>query len=268
MTDKKISQLTASTTPLAGTETLPIVQSGETKKVSVADLTVGRVTTVSRIIATGGLGTPSSNAQYGWNSTQGAIIAGTGTSYDVLLQNKTNQSVLGIVTGTRDAEMTAGNLRFSSGKGIDFSADANAAGMTSELLNDYEVGTWTPVYSGLSGSIGSTAYATNGQLGRYTKIGNVVYVSARVVLSNKGSWTGTVLIGGLPFAPLSSPNPNPAVGAIETRFVTFSEYLVTNFSASGVFIAEMVSGGQVTNLDASAVANNSGFIFTGFYIIN
>ena len=42
MADLKISQLTAATTPLAGTEVLPIVQSSSTKKVSVADLTAGR----------------------------------------------------------------------------------------------------------------------------------------------------------------------------------------------------------------------------------
>ncbi len=36
MADKKISQLTAAATPLAGTEVLPIVQSGSTVKVSVA----------------------------------------------------------------------------------------------------------------------------------------------------------------------------------------------------------------------------------------
>lgn len=39
MADKKISALTAVTTPLAGTEVLPIVQSGTTKKVSVSELT-------------------------------------------------------------------------------------------------------------------------------------------------------------------------------------------------------------------------------------
>lgn len=42
MADKKISALTAATTPLAGTEVLPIVQSGSTVKVSVANLTAGR----------------------------------------------------------------------------------------------------------------------------------------------------------------------------------------------------------------------------------
>jgi hypothetical protein len=42
MADLKISALPASTTPLAGTEVLPIVQSGTTVQVSVANLTAGR----------------------------------------------------------------------------------------------------------------------------------------------------------------------------------------------------------------------------------
>ena len=42
MADKKISQLTGASTPLAGTEVLPIVQSGATVKVAVSDLTAAR----------------------------------------------------------------------------------------------------------------------------------------------------------------------------------------------------------------------------------
>jgi hypothetical protein len=42
MADKKISQLTGATTPVAGTEVLPIVQGGNTVKVSIANLTAGR----------------------------------------------------------------------------------------------------------------------------------------------------------------------------------------------------------------------------------
>jgi hypothetical protein len=43
MANSKISALTSATTPLAGTETLPIVQSSTTKQVSVANLTAGRI---------------------------------------------------------------------------------------------------------------------------------------------------------------------------------------------------------------------------------
>ena len=42
MADKKISALTAASTPLAGTEVLPIVQGGSTVKVSISDVTAGR----------------------------------------------------------------------------------------------------------------------------------------------------------------------------------------------------------------------------------
>jgi hypothetical protein len=42
MADLKISALTSASTPLAGTEVLPLVQSSTTKKVAVSDLTAGR----------------------------------------------------------------------------------------------------------------------------------------------------------------------------------------------------------------------------------
>jgi len=45
MANSKISALTSATTPLAGTETLPVVQSSTTKQVSVANLTAGRAVT-------------------------------------------------------------------------------------------------------------------------------------------------------------------------------------------------------------------------------
>ena len=49
MADLKISALTAATTPLAGTEVLPIVQGGVTTKVAVSDLTAGRAVTASSV---------------------------------------------------------------------------------------------------------------------------------------------------------------------------------------------------------------------------
>lgn len=57
MADTKISALTAATTPLAGTEVLPIVQSGVTKQVSVANLTAGRTVSASTFTSTVATGT-------------------------------------------------------------------------------------------------------------------------------------------------------------------------------------------------------------------
>jgi len=50
VSNSKISALTSATTPLAGTEVLPIVQSGATKQVSVANLTAGRTQTSNGIV--------------------------------------------------------------------------------------------------------------------------------------------------------------------------------------------------------------------------
>lgn len=52
MADLKISQLTGATTPLAGTEVLPIVQSNTTVKVSVANLTAGRDVSMQNLTVT------------------------------------------------------------------------------------------------------------------------------------------------------------------------------------------------------------------------
>jgi len=54
MADSKISALPASTTPLAGTEVLPIVQSSATKQVSVANLTAGRAISATQLTLTTG----------------------------------------------------------------------------------------------------------------------------------------------------------------------------------------------------------------------
>jgi hypothetical protein len=51
MADKKISALTGATTPLAGTEVLPIVQSGTTVKVAVSNLTSGRAVDMLSLVA-------------------------------------------------------------------------------------------------------------------------------------------------------------------------------------------------------------------------
>ena len=51
--DVKISGLPAATTPLAGTEVLPIVQSATTKKVSIDNLTAGKSVSATSFVPTG-----------------------------------------------------------------------------------------------------------------------------------------------------------------------------------------------------------------------
>jgi hypothetical protein len=75
MADKKISALSSATTPLAGTEVLPIVQSGATVKVAVSDLTAGRAVSATQITLTTGNVIVASGQGVDFSATPG-----TGTS--------------------------------------------------------------------------------------------------------------------------------------------------------------------------------------------
>ena len=91
----------------------------------------------------------------------------------------------------------SGNLYFPAGQGIDFSATAGTG--TSELFDDYEEGTWTPSYiaSTTNPTFSNYAFAT----GYYTKVGQLVYVSARMRTNGYNSdGSGDLRIGGLPYS--------------------------------------------------------------------
>lgn len=97
--------------------------------------------------------------------------------------------------GTKKLETTSTGIAVTGG--IDFSANANVSGMTSELLDDYEEGEFTPAYSPANGAFGGS-YLT--QKGRYTKIGRQVHVEFQLVANfTNGTQSGNVQVSGLPF---------------------------------------------------------------------
>lgn len=176
MADLKISALTAASTPLAGTEVLPIVQSSATVKVATNDLTVRNI---------------RANATTGILQVTGPAAASTRVM-TVPDANFTAARTDAAQSFTGDQTLSTGNLVIgTSGKGIDFSATSHPAGMTSELLSDYEEGTWTPNFSTWSTpptSVGASAF--------YTKVGRQVTVN---LLAQNGVSLGASQISGLPF---------------------------------------------------------------------
>jgi hypothetical protein len=91
----------------------------------------------------------------------------------------------------------------ASGAGITFPATASASS-DANTLDDYEEGTWSPELLSDGGSAAGKTYTT--QLGRYTKIGDVVYFQFVVQFSNKGSNNvNEAYLDGFPFA-VSSTN--------------------------------------------------------------
>jgi hypothetical protein len=77
LADVKISGLPASTTPLAGTEVLPIVQGGQTRQVSVANLTAGRAVSATTVSASTSVTTPVIQAT---SSAGGTLKNNSGTA--------------------------------------------------------------------------------------------------------------------------------------------------------------------------------------------
>ncbi|MDA8928881.1 hypothetical protein N9I79_01810 [Gammaproteobacteria bacterium] len=85
-------------------------------------------------------------------------------------------------------------------QGISFASNANASGMTSELLDDYEEGTWTPVL----GNTGGTTATHGTQVGQYTKIGNLVHAHGTITTTAGANFGGSTVIFGLPFTSMSA----------------------------------------------------------------
>lgn len=101
MADVKISALPASTTPLAGTEVVPLVQSGTTKNVSVANLTAGRTVSALSLTLTGGnVAVPSGNG-IDFSATSGSGLSELLADYEEGVWTPTMQT-----TGTNFASIT------------------------------------------------------------------------------------------------------------------------------------------------------------------
>jgi hypothetical protein len=120
----------------------------------------------------------------------------------------------------------------TSGKGIDFSATAGTG--TSELLADYEEGTWTPVLT--ANTPGNLSVTYGSQVGYYTKVGRLVSLQCIISTSAFTHTTASsfVKITGLPFtsanfAGLENSSGISAFGGItKVGYTTFGFYVAAN----------------------------------------
>jgi hypothetical protein len=145
-----------------------------------------------------------------------------------------------------DSRIVNGNLVIgTSGKGIDFSATASGSGtMTSELLNDYEEGTWTP-------NLGGTATYTE-QTGYYTKIGNTVILHCTLVVNSIGTGS-TTQVFGVPFS---------AGAAAGGGGVTYFQDIATAVTSLSPYVSSSLGDRvQFRTLTAAAVTVGNAAIF-------
>ena len=147
----------------------------------------------------------------------GSSVGSIGTSGgDIYLSNGTKSLLLtgslvlprggtgGISDGTVD--LGNGSNRFKDiylSGGVNFSANVNASGMTSETLDDYEEGAWTPILRGDNATVSGQSYGA--VTGHYVKVGQLVYAAFDFALTAAGTTNGAyAVIGNLPYDALSS----------------------------------------------------------------
>ena len=282
MSNTKISALSSATTPLSGSEIVPINQSGVTDSVTVANLTAGRSVSASNFvptdssIPTNGLFLPAANtvgiatnnservrfdangngglqttpsawawpngstgawqlqsyaALSGYNSTTylsqnwyynaGEKFMANGYAHRYqqtsgthawLISTASNSSGAGasVTWNTVWVMNSSGNLvQGIANSGINFTANTPASGMTSQLLNWYEEGTWTPSPTNLT-VVGTPTYT-----GKYTRIGRQVTCIACIDSTTSTAATaGSTSFSGLPFTAVAVAGNNAGNGVV------------------------------------------------------
>lgn len=178
MAEVKISALPAASTPLAGTEVLPIVQNGVTDKVSVANLTAGRAMSAASLTLT--------------STPLAATSGGTGfASYAVgdLLYASTTTAL------SKLADVATGNALISGGVGA--APSWGKIGLTTHVSGTLPVA---------NGGTALTSYTANG----------IVYASSTSALATSSNLTfdgANMAIGGAIAAPVTVYNRRNITGA-------------------------------------------------------
>ena len=131
----------------------------------------------------------------------------------------------------KDLHLSGNVVIGTSGKGIDFSAATpDGTGTTgSEVLDDYEEGTWTPNLRDSSGN----SVGQSGQSGHYTKIGNLVYCIFAIQVNSVSGAGNALQIQALPFTAedVTEGSGEPSYGAL-----TFANNLTSRDYGAGIIL--------------------------------
>jgi hypothetical protein len=185
-------------------------------------------------------GAAGSNTQVQFNDGGTALGGDAGLTY-----NKTTDdlTILGnLVIGT-------------SGKGIDFSATPGTG--TSELLADYEEGTWTPVLA----SGGTTTYTT--QRGNYVKVGKTVWVELFLAINSVGGGS-TNTISNLPYASAAA---SAMICSYFTGLGQSVVFVTPRMASATIEVFALTAAGNTCSTVATIFANGTNIYIAGTYIV-
>jgi hypothetical protein len=269
-----LSGLTASTALAlnAGKDVVSVTNTGTDNNV----LSTSPSITTPRVITS--INDTNGNEIIGVTATASAVneltVANAATGNNPVISATGSDTNIGITLtpkGTGNAVLTSGNLVVANGNGIDFSATSGTG--TSELLDDYEEGTFDPTLTTDGTNFTSVTYSSE-RGGKYVKVGNVVHfqLTMRTSAVTVGSASGNVLIGGLPFTASASSggtqNGNAvAVGGVSVSWVTNNPVFgVVQNNSTNILLynAQAATTTVVANVGTGAGANY--LQLTGTYV--
>jgi len=254
-----------------------------TTNLDVVDID-GAVNMATTLLVTGAVTTSSTITMDVAASPVFDLIGGDGNSKNIFFKKQTgdteearikvlsNNMTLDVVgdiflDAGGDIKITDGNIVVANGHGIDFSATGDGAGTdSSELLDDYEEGAWTPTYR--QGSNNPAAYAT--QYGYYTKVGGVVHASGYLTVNGLASMSGTLVISGLPYTiqNLTSGFSSVNIGYYENLNLPTDNTSVMGYADANTVDLNLRIGNNTASsasMTAAQLSANGGMIFSVTY---
>ena len=185
-----------------------------------------------------------SDRTWKWNGEGWQLVASSYTMPDGTASAPglvfTDDTDTGVWRPTADtlAISTGGSERIRvSSDGVTFHGDTAAA----NALDDYEEGTWTPAIAG-TGTAGTGTYSV--QVGRYTKVGNIVTAHLHLTWS---AHTGTtsMRVTGLPFTSANVTNLTPVASVTATSLtITGIPRIIVTANATTADIFSLNNGTQ------------------------
>ena len=161
-----------------------------------------------------------------------------------------------------------GDVTLASGHGINFAATSDATGQASELLDDYEEGTWTIVVEDHNDNALTLNSSYN--TGTYVKIGGQVTITGYFLVTSLGSASGATRIDGLPFNILGNSRNYTgmtvgyAAGLNVTAGTTVAGVSIINTDTVNFTNFDTAAG--TTNLVASKITADGQMIFSMTYM--
>ena len=212
----------------------------------------------------------ANSVQSGGNATSGFKIGSADTAAYMSVQSKsvanggsTSNAAFQAWLGSSNTFRVNANGLIKTSAGVDFSgAQTNYSGMSSEVLDSYEEGTFTPSINGM----GSISYSV--QAGKYTKIGNTVFFQIRFNLSSRTAGSHAH-ITNMPFTASTATiqYAQCTVYAIQGLHCSTNHHPIGQFQSSEIYLYQVgyQSSSNYSNIDENQISGTAQFGVYGFY---